>query len=288
MKEQLHFHSDVQAEEHIDLHGVDWVGMTQIQSALTVGTMSLPVQLDLGVNLISGFRGIHMSRLYKVMLDYFLQRKLNSENIFTFLKYGLATQENLSTEIGAKIQLQFPIVTTSLKSSLNGFRNYPMQLIATMTKGKDAEFWLRIEVLYSSTCPQSASLSMEMLQAFVGNPERLPATPHAQRSRAEITVCMKKFDEKFLEFLITEVEDALKTPVQTVVKKADEMEFAKRNAENLMFCEDAARKIAHRLSKIQEISGFSVYCEHQESLHPHNASSFMKSNWTSPQNIHFD
>ena len=39
-------------------------------------------------------------------------------------------------------------------------------------------------------------------------------------------------------------EGALKTPVQSAVKREDEQAFARLNGRNLMFCEDAARRIA--------------------------------------------
>ena len=48
--------------------------------------------------------------------------------------------------------------------------------------------------------------------------------------------------------LIDRVEQALGTPVQTAVKREDEQAFAALNARNLMFCEDAARRVAHALA----------------------------------------
>ena len=48
--------------------------------------------------------------------------------------------------------------------------------------------------------------------------------------------------------LIDRVEQALGTPVQTVVKREDEQAFARLNGENLMFCEDAARRMAAALA----------------------------------------
>ena len=56
-----------------------------------------------------------------------------------------------------------------------------------------------------------------------------------------------KLDSNIHEFdvvtLINTLEDELKTPVQAAVKREDEQEFARLNGQNLMFCEDAARKI---------------------------------------------
>ena len=59
----------------------------------------------------------------------------------------------------------------------------------------------------------------------------------------------------------------------TAVKKADEMEFARLNAANTMFCEDAARKVAAFLDEYSSIQSYKLTADHLESLHPHNATS---------------
>lgn len=47
--------------------------------------------------------------------------------------------------------------------------------------------------------------------------------------------------------LIDRIEHALGTPVQTLVKRSDEQAFALANGQNLMFCEDAARRLYRML-----------------------------------------
>ena len=63
----------------------------------------------------------------------------------------------------------------------------------------------------------------------------------------------------------------MKTPVQTAVKREDEQAFARLNGQNLMFCEDAARRMQKALDEDERISDFWVRASHFESLHPHNA-----------------
>jgi GTP cyclohydrolase I len=43
------------------------------------------------------------------------------------------------------------------------------------------------------------------------------------------------------------------------------------NGENLMFCEDAARRIQAALAQDEHITDFWIRATHQESLHPHDA-----------------
>ena len=98
------------------------------------------------------------------------------------------------------------------------------------------------------------------------------ATPHSQRSLARVLV---KLDDTMEYFPVTDlidgIEDVLRTPVQTAVKREDEREFARLNGQNLMFCEDAGRKLKSSLGSDGRVKDFWVRVEHHESLHAHNA-----------------
>ncbi len=59
--------------------------------------------------------------------------------------------------------------------------------------------------------------------------------------------------------------------MQTAVKREDEQAFARLNAENLMFCEDAARRVAAALSGDAHVERFEADVAHFESLHAHDA-----------------
>ena len=74
-----------------------------------------------------------------------------------------------------------------------------------------------------------------------------------------------------LDKYISLVENTLKTVVQAAVKREDEQEFARLNGQNLLFCEDAARRIKHALQQDQDLDGFWLRVHHHESLHPHDA-----------------
>ncbi|MNL51431.1 hypothetical protein D3C87_1745330 [compost metagenome] len=59
--------------------------------------------------------------------------------------------------------------------------------------------------------------------------------------------------------------------MQTAVKRADEQAFALANGQNLMFCEDAARRLNIALKRSPGINGFHIRVIHAESLHAHDA-----------------
>ena len=150
---------------------------------------------------------------------------------------------------------------------------------------------LSFAVEYSSTCPASAALSRQanaerfaedfaaarplsvnVVHDWLASERGLAATPHAQRSRASVRVELRpQFDELPLVALVDAIEAALGTPVQTAVKRVDEQAFARLNAENLMFCEDAARRVASVLANDPHIARYDATVAHYESLHPHDA-----------------
>ncbi len=278
--------SDVQSEKSQSYGPLDWVGMSQIQTAIQLVSdaneiLVVPATLDVGVDLLANNRGIHMSRLYQLHLEHILNQKISASQMSLYAGKSLESHSEISRLFACKLRLSWPKKTLSLKSELAGFRNYPVEIIFEKNLQQE-KIWVQFEVIYSSTCPQSASLSMEILKAQKTPFQHWAATPHAQRSRAVIQVQISDLNQNLVEDLIDQSELCLGTPVQTTVKKADEMRFAELNAENLMFCEDAARKIESKLKQLGHIVGFSIFCEHLESLHPHNAASLKFHNYTRP------
>ena len=109
------------------------------------------------------------------------------------------------------------------------------------------------------------------MQAWLGTEQGIVATPHAQRSVARLLVRLVDGASFNLLDTLDRVEQALGTAVQTAVKREDEQAFALANGCNLMFCEDAARRIQKALDVDERLADFHVRVEHQESLHPHDA-----------------
>jgi GTP cyclohydrolase I len=176
----------------------------------------------------------------------------------------------------------------ALLSQEQGWRSYPLTYEVSSEKGQ-REWNLTVRVLYSSTCPCSAGLSRQALQDefrkvfnepsvhveevlnWLSKPTAIVAVPHSQRSEAVVKFTIDPTESMPSALsLIDEIETALGTPVQAAVKREDEQEFARRNAQNLMFCEDAARKLKAALLKREDVADFQIEVRHFESLHPHD------------------
>jgi GTP cyclohydrolase I len=295
--------TDLQAQREAQkshLTGLAWVGMDRIQMPLLWDSQILGSIVLAQVNLKPGLsRGIHMSRLYSLLAETLPIRSLSWSVLQTLVAAFIKSQNGLSDRARLKVNFQLPLRRKALKSDLVGWRLYPVEMavIGQERAGKiHFEKILRTEVLYSSTCPASTALSRELwrdqLAAHFGQESNLPyervdqwfesqvgmpGTPHAQRSRAELEVELAPHESSLGPVeLIEALEDCLKTPVQTAVKRVDEQEFARLNGQNTMFCEDAARRVQQWLeTRSQQIPFYRGTFEHQESLHPHNATAHL-------------
>lgn len=270
---------------------LSWVGMEQIDLPVEIAGRPLAAKVNAGINLLStpeAEKGIHMSRLY-LLLDELTQGEVTPAALRTLLGKFLVSHQRSSNRASVEIAGELLLSRCSLTSNHFGWKAYPIRVQAE--RGETFTITLRVGIPYSSTCPASAALSRNLAQQqfqrdFAGRSDSIsveemlawlgekgmPGTPHSQRSWAWIS-CQLKPDVATLplEELIDRGEAALATAVQTVVKRGDEQAFALANGQNLMFCEDAARRLNKAMLDAPFSAAFSLRVEHQESLHAHNA-----------------
>lgn len=275
---------------------LDWVGMKGIALPLTIadenlGELQANALVQTFVNVCNPeVKGIHMSRLYLLLTEFAESQVLTLASLRKFIIDKLASHKDISDQACLNIAFDAVLKRDALKSQYSGWKDYPTEIKASFDS-ENVVIEIGLKVPYSSTCPCSAALSRQLLQeAFLQDfegkenisPETVSnwlrsdrgsvATPHSQRSYANVWVKLDdSLDELPLQQLINSVEDALQTPVQTAVKREDEQEFARLNGANLMFCEDAARRLQAKLNSESFIKDFWLQVDHQESLHAHDA-----------------
>ncbi len=275
---------------------LDWVGMDRIALPVQVsdgrgGLLRVAGSVDVAVDLRDPHaRGIHMSRLYLQLQQAFATETVTPAGLRRVLQGFIDSQQGLSTASRLVVRYDHMVQRPALASAHQGWRRYPVVIDALLRDGH-LHLGLTLAVEYSSTCPASTALSRQLnaerfaedfaasdpleagiVREWLESERGLAATPHAQRSRADVHVQLRPaFDELPVMALIDSLERALGTPVQTAVKREDEQAFARLNAANLMFCEDAARRIAAALSTDPRIERFDATVAHFESLHPHDA-----------------
>ena len=275
---------------------LDWVGMEGIAIPVRVsdgagGHVQVAAQVDLSVDLKqAGERGIHMSRLYMRLQEELARHEVTPAGLRHVLQASIDSQAGLSGSARLRLRYEALLLRRALRSDNAGWKRYPVQIEALLENGH-LKLVLGFGVEYSSTCPCSAALSRQanaerfaedfagahpistgVVRDWLASERGMAATPHAQRSEAKVKVELRpQFDELPLVALVDALEASLGTPVQTAVKREDEQAFARLNAENLMFCEDAARRVASVLANDPRVERYDVTVSHFESLHPHDA-----------------
>ena len=289
---------DVALERAAIVSALAEVGMSEIQVPLQIltsegalvqiqGIAHAFVSLDK-----AEARGIHMSRIYKTLQEKLPREILSQELLQNCVQQFLQAHLDLSRRASLQLDFNWSLQRLSLKSEQKAWRSYPVSLRAEFD-GKKFSFFVDVRVDYSSTCPASGALARQLVQeefaknfahetlnfenikAWLGREEGMIATPHAQRSQAQVRIELKQdYKSPVLDValqLIDGIEEVLQTPVQGFVKRSDEQEFALRNGRNLMFCEDAARRVQKFLQGSEFVTSFSGEFRHVESLHPHDA-----------------
>ncbi len=282
---------DVQSEKGEATESLSRVGMEQIDLPVEISGRPVSAKVNAGINLLSSpdaEKGIHMSRLY-LLLDELTQHEITPKLLERVLNKFLKSHHGQSDEANIDVYGDILLSRKSLNSNLYGWKAYPIHLSAELNKGLATT--LKVGIPYSSTCPASAALSRQVAASqfrddFANRTDDvpvdevvewltkrgMPATPHSQRSWAWITIVLSPAADSYpIEEVIDYAETALGTAVQTVVKRSDEQAFAVANGKNLMFCEDAVRRLSKAFQTAPFCEDFEIYVEHQESLHPHNA-----------------
>lgn len=280
------------------------VGMEDIEVPLYLELGNQPPVMQMGradayVNLVKPeAKGIHMSRLF-IKLQEILSDKTFSPGLAKKILSGfLVSHEGLSDKAYLNLSYEHPKKQKSLTSEKKSWRSYPVAYKFTLDASGKFACELTLSVVYSSTCPCSAALSRQALQEkfkesfevkakgekldfseisdWLSEEKNMAATPHSQRSKATLILNIKEDSQIEISDLIDLADTSLATSVQSIVKREDEKEFAKLNASNLMFAEDAARRLKKSLSSLSELSSFSIKVCHYESLHAHNAVAYAK------------
>lgn len=288
---------DVAAQHLNSTTPLDWVGMCGIAMPMQIGGRLVAATADAGVNLVDGnSRGIHMSRLY-LALENLEQEPLRPLLLRRLLASFLNSHDGQSSAAYVRLSYQHLLKRPALVSPLAGWKSYDVEIHARI-EHEMFHVELSVSIPYSSTCPCSAALARQLIQrqfqarfgignvdsdevvAWLGTSEGIVATPHSQRSMAKISV---RLEDNHPDLPITEVidkaEQALGTAVQTAVKRADEQAFALANGQNLIFCEDAARRVYGALRAVEWSKAFKVRVEHAESLHAHDAVATAQWQW---------
>ena len=288
---------DVAHESRAAVSGrLDRVGMSKIEVALKIaggdlGEVLVPALADAYVNIVDPqAKGIHMSRLFLHLHEGLRSGPLSPALVEKIAGEFLKSHSGIADTAQLNIDFQLPLNRRALVSNNVAFRHYAARISVLKSH---AQNYVEVQVVvpYSSTCPCSAALARQLIQEeflkdfaaqksvevetvsqWLRKETSIVATPHSQRSYATVGLRFERFDKALGHAQLIElIEGALKTPVQAAVKREDEQEFARLNGTNLMFCEDAGRKLQSAVAGLDGLFDYRIHVAHVESLHPHDA-----------------
>lgn len=296
---------DIAIEANANVTGtLEKVGMEEVELAIKLKSdagniTQMPAFASLYVSLDAPhMKGIHMSRLLLQAQKTFDEELLSYESLANLVRKLKISHADMSLKAYVEIKFDYMLRRAALVSDNEAWRFYPLILRAEINEADKVSFKTSVRITYSSTCPCSAALSRQLVQEeflktfgdkalnitdiynWLGKEESQVATPHSQRSHADIDFTHLEHSIVNIDELILGLEKAIATPVQAAVKREDEQEFAKLNGRNFMFSEDAARRLKFFCENQKNLSDFSIKVQHLESLHAHNAVAFARKSST--------
>lgn len=204
-----------------------------------------------------------------------LQKKQGSKDVYCKMKFkypwtqtALRTRKELPEDAPDE---QVYKVVEGVKLShekAEGYIYYD-SILEGQKHGDQYKFFLTVNYIYSSTCPCSFELSQNAIML-----RGRSANGHSQRSVAKITVQFDPNNVVYIEDVVEMARKQVPTEVVIICKRRDEQAFAELNGSNLLFTEDAVRLLYEGLNNMYndgKVLDFSVVTDHQESLHPWQA-----------------
>ncbi len=234
------------------------------------------------VNLAKNKTGINMSRLCALLQSSAQEHVMDYSQMAKLLKdYRTelrdSPEEKPIEQSYLKIDFNYPLKQTSLKSENWGWQYYQCSLTAKQNESKGTEFYLTVNYEYSSTCPCSLSMARQYEQDYAQGLTQEGsgvAVAHGQRSNCQVKVKLGPAAVEqnfFIPELVQLLRKALPTETQSLVKRVDEQAFAILNGENPMFVEHASKRLNKVFNEVSLLEDWIASFEHYESLHSHNA-----------------
>jgi GTP cyclohydrolase I len=181
------------------------------------GRRTLETSVTGTVSLAADRKGINMSRILRVFYEF-------EDRVFTpeLLEEILHAYKRTLGSSRARLKLSFayPIRKTSLRSGLR-LAYYDCAYEGMLDDLDSFRRRIHFDFVYSSACPASFELS-EHARAGRG----LMPVPHSQRSKARVSVELRRGHFMTIEDLQQLCLRALVTETQVVVRREDEQAFA--------------------------------------------------------------
>jgi len=246
----------------VDSISINRVGVTRISFPLTIynkegKVQSIHAKINIYGSLPKSQRGTNMSRYLEILMD-FKDQPLDSSNLRKFL---LALIKRVETkDIYTEIEFKYFIEKQSPVSKKTGIQSYSCTLIGRL-QYTIYSYVLKVVVPLTSVCPCSKEISK--------------FGAHNQRGYVTVQIQFDKNKSMLIEDIVKLVEGQGSCEVYPILKRPDEKWVTETGYKNPKFVEDICRGVATELQTRKEIKKFKIKVENFESIHDHNAVSFI-------------
>jgi len=251
---------DVQQEPAEHEIAIDEVGISKVKLPIQVeqpdgGYQSTIATIEIGTELMSTQKGVHMSRFIEVLLENLEDGVVTIDVVEEVLGFAIAEQEMDSGKLRIEFPYFVPVVSPASKKR-------SLLPITVAFEVKDFKRYLEVSMYVTSLCPCSKEISKY--------------GAHNQRGDITVRIEVKETKESeeegfiWIEEIVDLIQNCGSCEIFPLLKRIDEKVVTEKAYENPMFVEDIVRKIAVELEE-WDIEHYMVRVENQESIHDHNA-----------------
>jgi GTP cyclohydrolase I len=286
-------------QNRVDTRGIaiDKVGVSKFFLPAIYENQKRVMGVSAYVSLPHISRGANFSRFIITATKHFSNKEINSQTIVAMLQ---DLKEVMQSE-DAYVDLDFDYLMEK-KSPVTkiggGYQNYKLGFIGLLKDGK-ATVIRRFEIVAASLCPCSKEMSLlenlfedsnkplgdcDLSAAIEGSDNLVGKVGMgAHNQRVNIRVDVEFNNEVVLDTkeIIEGLENCASSEVYPILKRPDEKWVTEKAYSRPRFVEDVIREIATYLdSNYAEVfNGYSLKCVANESIHQHNAISYLSKNW---------
>lgn len=255
---------DIQNSPDTREKSLDRVGIKDVSFPIQImtpkgTTVTVKANINAYANVAKNVRGSNMSRFQEVLMEY-SEKSFNAKMLPGLLS---RMREKLESD-DAYIEIMFTyfLERPSPVTKIKALQGYDCGLIARDINGK-YDFAVRAKVIATNLCPCSKEIS--------------EYGAHNQRVLLDVSASSPTSFIWF-EDLIEWAEEEASCPIFPLLKRADEKYVTERAFNNPKFVEDLVRDLARSLDD-KLIPRYSIKAEAFESIHHHQAVSYLKHNW---------
>ncbi|MDX5475474.1 MAG: GTP cyclohydrolase FolE2 [Bacillaceae bacterium] len=260
-KDKMH---DLQNTNNDFYFSIDHVGINNITYPIivtsslepkmqhSVGTFKLTTSLD------RNQKGINMSRIPEILHNFYTN---GLEMDFSSLADITRLLSEKMNQSASSIEVSFPwfFERKSPSTNLAGLMKADVTLESSYVENIGWKEKIKMCATVTTLCPCSKEIS--------------EYSAHNQRGIVSIEVEMLQgsSSNNIKEILLEVMESNASAKLHPVLKRPDEKKVTEHAYENPRFVEDLIRLIAADLYLLDWISGFTIECRNEESIHQHDA-----------------